>query len=178
MAGKLLLVNSHDFSTSNAATVTFTGITSTNTHRLIFNNLRSDTTDWKPRIRFTKSGTPETTTNYNQAGQYDFYHTGGAGNNSLAAFIDLGIASGPGAVGQPERNWGLTVMDINNLADSSNYDWYTMKNSFTNWQGNGYVNIYGGSLRLASASDGIHFFNDKSATLIDGNIALYEVIDE
>ena len=180
MAGKLKLINEYNFTTDGAASVVeFTGLTSSNPYKLIITNLvSSSTTDVKPRIRVTKGGTAQTGSNYAYAGYYDYFHSGGSTtNNSSQTFFDMGIASGYSAASHTtERSWGLSIVDIFGLTDSSTYDWILYKNNFTNWQGNGYINYLGGFHKVASASDGIHFFNDKGANMDNGTVSLYEVL--
>jgi len=182
VAGKLKLINEYNFATDGTTSVVnFTGLTSSNPYKLIIANLVSETVvDVNPMFRVTKGGSPQSGSNYALVGYYDFFHTAGSHfNNSSATEVGLGVASGFGAgpTWTAQRSWGYSIIDIYGLTDSSTYDWFLLRNSFTNWQGNGYINYFGAFHKVASASDGIQFLNNKSANISNGTVSLYEVLE-
>ena len=67
MAGDLVLINETIVSTSTA-TVSLTGIDSTfDIYKVVYNNLTTDTDNKQVRLRFTVSGTADSSSNYDYA---------------------------------------------------------------------------------------------------------------
>jgi len=63
MAGQLIQVATNTVS-SPVSSVTLTGIDSDDVYMVAYNNLTTDTDDNRVSLRFTHSGTPQTSTNY------------------------------------------------------------------------------------------------------------------
>ena len=73
--------------TSATANVTLTGIDSDDVYQLVLNNVAPASDNYYLRVRFTESGTPNSTSNYDYAQMY--MQTGGA-------FLDLTGTNGDG----------------------------------------------------------------------------------
>ncbi len=160
MAGSLIKIQETTVS-SAVASVTLTGIDSTyDVYMVRINNLVPVTDGARIYLRVTKSGTADTTANYDQASK--FLRTSTSFGNSTATngtYFDMGTIGN--ATGE-ENSWILYLFNFNNASEYSfiTNEQVTLGNTaeLRGLQG-------GGVHTVASASDGI------SVSFDSGNIS-------
>ena len=157
--------------TSAVASVTLTGIDSTyDVYMVKYNNLKM-AADKVVFFRFTESGTPNTSANYDRAHKL-LYSTKAFANvsatNQTSAYLDVSrLESGGGGGG---------IMYIFNANNIGEYTFYTAENSneLENAQGGGLVGAQGGGvLTVTSAVDGIEFTLESAINFTSGTFTLY-----
>jgi len=167
MAGSLILIQETTVS-SATATVTLTGIDSTfDVYKVVYDNVQCDTDAQNFRIRVTKSGSADTTSNYDQAyKKLDSSTTFGNRSNTNQSYWEteeLGTAT------QEQNNGVLYLFNFNN---SSEYSFITVEESTFNTAQQLTGRQGGGVHTVASASDGIQFLME-SGNIDNGTFTLY-----
>ena len=167
MAGSLIKID-EEIVTSAVASVTLTGIDSTyDVYMVKVNNVLPDTDSKALELRFTKSGTPDTTSNYDIA------------SKQLRADTSFGNLSGTNAdklsfntIGTAGNEMINAIIYLFNFNSSSEYSFVTFETADRNYQGHLRGNQGGGVHTVASASDGIQFFM-TSGNIDSGTFTLY-----
>ena len=170
MAGSLVLIQETTVSSATAS-VSLVGIDSTfDVYKVVYNNVQCDTDAQNFRIRVTKSGSADTTSNYDQAykkldSSTSFSNRSNT-NQSYWETEELGTAT------QEQNNGVLYLFNFNN---SSEYSFITLEESTFN-TAQTLTGRQGGAVHtVASASDGIQFFME-SGNIDVANFKLYGLV--
>ena len=168
MAGKLVQVATETVS-SPVSSVTLTGIDSDDVYQLVTTNVVPVTNAVYLHLRFTESGTPNTTSNYDRA------------NKQLSAGSAFGNASNTNE-DKTELTWQqsntstLSVQNnlyIFNANNSSEYTFFTLENvGWENSAGQSFGRAGGGTFTVTSAVDGCNIFF-SSGNIASGTFTLY-----
>ena len=169
MAGKLVQVNTATV-TSAVPSVTLTGIDSDDVYMVAFNNVQPSSDIVTFIARFTVSGSPDTSSNYDRAmkelranttfGNY-------SGVNQSGMFLD-----GAGT-GTSELVNGIAY--IYNSNNSSEYTFITFENTGRDFDAHTKGRQGGLVLTVAQATDGIQFYF-SSGNIASGTFTLYRVV--
>ena len=168
MAGSLIKIAETTVSSATAS-VTLTGIDSTyDVYKFIINGLTADTDSSVVKIRVTKSGTADTTSNYDRAGkQLKAFSTfaDNASTNETAWNINN--------AGTPTNSAVNSTFYLFNFANASEYSFATFEevtfDTGTNTRG-----LQGGGVHtVASASDGVNVFLSTGGDIDGGTFTLY-----
>jgi hypothetical protein len=169
MAGKLVQVATETVTTP-VASVTLTGIDSDDVYMLAYNDWRTDTDSPQCRLRVTKSGTADTTANYDYAVKFleastSFYDYA-VQNATLLAMDSIGT-------GTSESQNGIFY--LYNFNSSSEFSFTTQEQVYIHPNPKT-VGFAGGMVHtVASASDGIQLFQSVG-NISSGTFTLYKVI--
>ena len=170
MAGSLVLIQQTTVSSATAS-ISLVGIDSTfDVYKVVYDNVQCDTDAQNFRIRVTKSGSADTTSNYDQAyKKLDSSTTFGNRSNTNQSYWEteeLGTAT------QEQNNGVLYLFNFNN---SSEYSFITLEESTFN-TAQTLTGRQGGAVHtVASASDGIQFFME-SGNIDVANFKLYGLV--
>jgi hypothetical protein len=155
MSGSLIKID-EEIVTSAVASVTLGGSDWDNSYDVYmvkFNNVTPDTDIVNLSLRFTVSGSADTSSNYDRAfknlsSNSSFLNTSGTNTN----FLDLGLLG----TGTSEQSNG--ILYLFNFNNASEYSFCTIEQSFRNNDGNlrGYQG--GAVLTVTQATDGVQFF--------------------
>ena len=168
MAGSLIKID-EEIVTSAVASVTLTGIDSTyDVYMVRVNNVIPTTNERKLFIRFTVSGTPDTSANYDRALKTLLTNTTFANsyttNQTEIDTQDLGTDTGE------QFNAVLYLFNFNNASEYSfgtaEYTAIDQPARLVGGQG-GFVNT------VAQACNGIQFFLESSDNIASGTFTLY-----
>jgi hypothetical protein len=160
MAGSLVKI-SEETVTSAVASVTLTGIDSTyDVYKVVYSNLVSATDASIGsnffQARFTESGTPNSTANYDRASKTlnsDTTFANNAATNETQFYpSNQGVGTGTGEA----TNGILYIFNANN---SSEYTFYTMEQASFTYLEHLRGQQGGGVFTVTSAVNGIQFFN-------------------
>jgi hypothetical protein len=167
MAGSLIKIAETTVS-SAVSSVTLTGIDSTyDVYMVRHNNVLSDTDGSLLSVRFTVSGSPDTSANYDRAfkvldASTTFSQAGDSNNTSL--LLDF-----LGTAGNEQHNGIFYCFNFNN---ASEYSFITLETTEIRDTGV-HRGLQGGTvLTVAQATDGIHFFV-SSGNITSGTFTLY-----
>jgi hypothetical protein len=170
MAGKLVYVNK-TVSDGSATTLKVTGIDSDDVYLLVLKLIQTQNTNETINMRVTKSGTADSTSNYDRA--YQIVSTISATNtgsyeNGTGSRIMENVNSANGG--------GQSVFYLYNFNSSREYSFWNTNNVST--VSNQSAGLFGGGLHtVASASDGVEVYGTSSGTFISGASAiLYRVV--
>ena len=158
--------------TSNVSSVTLTGINDDSNYMVFCNNIYFDSND-DMRIRFTVSGSADTSSNYDyghkniQAGT-SFSNTA----SSDASNIDTQQSTGT------SNDYAINLkMRLFNFNNSSEYSFVTYSNTHRNTSQGRHAMFTGGAvLTEAQTTDGIHFYLDSGNNFANGTFTLYKVV--
>tara|TARA_Y100000389_G_C17186954_1_gene376890 strand:- start:173 stop:679 length:507 start_codon:yes stop_codon:yes gene_type:complete len=155
---------------SPTAQVTLTGIDSDDVYMVAMNNVVPETNSRNLKSRVTKSGTADTTSNYDVAGKQ--YRTDTTFSNSSSTNSD---------------NWLIHFNQGNLTGEANNIIYYlynfnsSSEYSFITFEETGFdstpklVGNQGGAVHtVASASDGVHFYM-SAGNIASGTFTLYKV---
>ena len=168
MAGSLVLIQETTVS-SAVASLNLTGINSTyDVYKVVVSNMQPDTDVQQLRKRFTESGTPNTTSNYDQAykrfrGENTFQNTSAENQDNFGQYDSLGTGTGE------LYNEQFYIFNANN---SSEYTFATWEATFFDWQP--YTRGIAGGVVLTQTTsvDGLHFYM-SSGNIASGTFKLY-----
>jgi len=170
MAGQLVQVATNTV-TSAVASVTLTGIDSDDVYMVALSNLQPVTDTANLRIRFTSSGTPDTSSNYDRAlkelnagGSFVNYSS----TNADYIAVDGSLSNATGEV----ANGVIYLFNFNN---SSEYSFITYEASVVNSLSAHKGRQGGAVLTVAQATDGINFLM-SSGNISSGTFTLYKVV--
>ena len=167
MAGSLVKID-EEIVSSAVASVTLTGIDSTyDVYMVKLNNVLPDTNDVSFKLRFTVSGSADTSSNYDRAfknlrGDTTFSNT----TSINADYLDIGSL---GTAGQEMSNSITYLFNFNN---ASEYSFCTFEASTRNNQGHLRGFQGGGVLTVAQATDGVNY-SMTSGNIASGTFTLY-----
>ena len=167
MAGALIKID-EEIVTSAVASVTLTGIDSTyDVYMVSVAGLESDTDIVDVNLRFTVSGSADTSANYDYAGKIlrtstTFF------NNSATNQTEIDLAQLGNATGE-QFNCTLYCFNFNN---SSEYSFITKEPITINAQPDLRGNTGGGVLTETQITDGVFFFL-SSGNIDNGTFTLY-----
>ena len=170
MAGSLIKID-EEIVTSAVASVTLTGIDSDDVYMVTANNVVQSTNTGSFDIRVTKSGTNDSTANYDSARKL-LYANGAFSNqteqNQNRWDIEL--------IGTTSTSNGNFIFYLYNFNSSTEYSFITIEETTYNSNGDFFGNTGGAVHKVASASDGLYFFNDASNQIESGTFTLYKVV--
>ena len=158
--------------TSAVASVTLTGIDSDDVYMVAISGVKPATDSYPLYLRFTESGTPNSTSNYDFAYKDlradTTFANGSASNFSI---IDLSFATG----NDTGENFNA-ILYIYNANNSSEYTFCTFENNFMVSTPVFWGRAGGGVLTVTSAVDGIQFFFGSSVNTDSGTFTLFKVV--
>ena len=168
MAGSLIKIAESTVS-SGVSSVSLVGIDSTyDVYKLIISGLEADTNQSAVQIRVTKSGTADTTSNYDEASKqlkaYNTFTDNSDANDTEWGFNAIGTTSGSA--------FNLTAY-LFNFANASEYSFVTFENATADTTTDFRGKQGGGVHTVASASDGINVFLSTSGNIDGGTFTLY-----
>lgn len=158
--------------TSNVSNVTLTGIDDDSNYVIFGNNVFFDSND-DMRIRFTVSGSADTSTNYDHA--YKLVQAGTSfGNYNSTNNSNLDFQQSTGTSASNPINFKMNLYNFNN---SSEYSFITMSNAHRNTsQGRHACSHGGGVLTEAQTTDGVYFYLNSGNNFANGLFTLFKVI--
>jgi len=171
MAGQLIQVETNTV-TSAVSSVTLTGIDSDDVYMVTYNSATPTTDDKNLYIRFTVSGTADSSANYDFAEKIlkaDGAFTTNGNTNQTSHIISYGVGSATGE----NANAILYLYNFNN---SSEYSFMTKEPVYTALDNNAEGHTGGVVLTVAQACDGVEFFLESSDTFEAGTFTLYKVV--
>jgi hypothetical protein len=167
MAGSLIKID-EEIVTSAVASVTLTGIDSTyDVYMVRLNNVQPDTDIVTLETRFTVSGTPDTSANYDEA-----FKTLRANTTFNNAFDTNGTGINLGATGTATGEQMNALLYLFNFNNASEYSFITVEGSTLNNANILFGREGGGVLTVAQACNGIQFFF-SSGNIDNGTFTLY-----
>ena len=170
MAGSLIKID-EEIVTSAVASVTLGGAdwdSSYDVYMVRLNNVVQSTNTGTFDIRVTKSGTNDSTSNYDSASKLlrsDTTFSNRTQTNENRWDIEL--------IGTTSTSNGNFIFYLFNFNSSTEYSFITMEETTFNSNGDFFGNQGGGVHTVASASDGLYFFNDASNQIESGTFTLY-----
>ena len=157
--------------TSNVASVSLTGIDDDSNYIVFGNNIFFDSND-DMRIRFTVSGSADTSSNYDYAYKSIQAGTSFANNNTTNA-SNIDFNQGTGTSASNPINFKMHLYNFNN---SSEFSFFNMSNAHRNTsQGRHAMFTGGGVLTEAQTTDGVHFYLNSGNNFANGRFTLYKV---
>ena len=168
MAGKLVQVATETV-TSAVSSVTLTGIDSDDVYMVAVNNVHTSA-DSEFYFRVTKSGTADTTANYDYASKV--LNAVGFSNSSVTNDTKTHLENISTTANNELANG---IFYLYNFNSSSEYSFYTYEQSCRNISGQLSAPTGGGVHTVASASNGVQFtLNTNNFT--SGTFTLYKVV--
>lgn len=170
--GALKLVSSSTLS-SDSGSVSLTGIDGTyDVYYLTFNNVTPDTADADFQCRFTESGTPNTTSNYDYAIQYlrsdrDFVSDTIGTTNDDKCFLSGSMENDTNAGG---CNGFMYIFNAN---DSGEFTFATIESIYLNEDGTMLAEVAGLTFTVNSTVNGVNFFFDSGNIRSGAKFVLY-----
>tara|TARA_B100000214_G_scaffold250323_1_gene183952 strand:+ start:2217 stop:2720 length:504 start_codon:yes stop_codon:yes gene_type:complete len=156
--------------TSAVAYVTLTGIDSDDVYMVAYSNVFMSSSGAQNRIRFTVSGSADTSSNYDRASKQmytnqSFYNSSSTNGDHISS-LGLGTTST-----QPD----LGLLYLYNFNNSSKFSFITREQIQTNTASE-VAGIMGGAvLTVSQACDGIQFFA-STGNIASGTFTLYKVV--
>ena len=169
MAGKLVQVATNTVS-SAVSSVSLVGINSDDVYMVTVNNFIPVTDNVSAYMRITKSGTADTTSNYDYAYKdlkaYSSFSNNNSTNQDKLNFGNTGTGGSEGL---------NTIINLYNFNSSSEHSFGTQEDTMLT-SGQQHRGQQGGFVHtVASASDGVQFFF-SSGNIASGTFTLYKVI--
>ena len=169
MAGSLIKID-EEIVTAAVASVTLTGIDSTyDVYMVQYLNVFMSSSGANNRIRFTVSGSADTSANYDVARKQ--MYTNQAFYNSAGANATYINSLGLGTTQDKSDNGTLYLFNFNN---ASEYSFITQEQVQTNSSSQTAGIVGGAVLTVAQATDGIQFFA-STGNIANGSFALYGI---
>jgi len=170
MAGQLIQVATETVS-SPTATVDLIGTTTDDVYMVAMNNVAPVTDNVYLRIRFTESGTANSTSNYDYAMKFletsVFLNLAGTNGNAV------NITSHTNGTGTSETTNGIFY--IYNANNSSEYTFMTTESSNVDSSNASYGSPGGLVFTVSSAVDGVSLFY-STGNIASGTFTLYKVV--
>ncbi len=168
MTGSLVKISSVIVN-STVATATVTGIDSTfDVYKIVANGVRPDTDGNELRMRFTVSGTAQTTSNYDWSTKRlrsgaSFTNDNDINQSGTRALDNVGTGAG---------EFSNAVYYLFNFNNSSEFSTATME--VTGHNGSESRGFQGGTTyTVAEAHDGVQFYNHQGNNIQQGSFVLY-----
>lgn len=172
MAGKLVQVATNTVS-SAVSSVTLTGISDNSVYMVAVNNVVPSGSNSLVG-RFTESGTPNTTSNYDKANK-GLDSNASFGNNS--GTNSDALTTGDSFVSTTTTEGGAQfIMYIYNAFNSSEFTFYTSENTLIDNASFLYGAQGGGIFTVTSEVDGVQFFFAGSNNIASGTFTLFKVV--
>tara|TARA_B100001564_G_scaffold256374_1_gene218275 strand:+ start:1143 stop:1658 length:516 start_codon:yes stop_codon:yes gene_type:complete len=159
--------------TSAVSTVTLTGINTDDVYAVVMTNVRVATDARSVSMRVTKSGSADTTSNYDMAYK-SFNATGGFGDAAHANYSSFRYLVADN-LGTNTGESGSAIIYLYSFNNSSKYSYITSQVSEINSSGTHRGNQGGGMHTVASASDGVQFVDVDGGNISAGTFTLYKV---
>ena len=156
--------------TSSVASVSLVGINSDDVYMVAINNFIPVNNDVSAYMRITKSGTADTTSNYDSAYKYLKSNTSFA-NNSDTNEDKINF----GNVGTGTSEGVNSIIHLYNFNSSSEYSFGTQEDTTLNSSAQNQGKQGGFVHTVQSSSDGL-FFYMASGNIASGTFTLYKVI--
>ena len=173
MAGKLVQVATETV-TSAVASVTLTGIDSDDVYMLAYNNVTPSTDARSISLRVTKSGTADTTSNYDYA--YKVLNSSSSfGNGAFTNDTEWQYLVAD-SVGTGTSESANGIIYLYNFNSSSEYSFITSEVTEVNSSATTRGNQGGGVHTVASASDGVFWFDTAGGNIASGTFTLFRVV--
>tara|TARA_A100001515_G_C4574462_1_gene210861 strand:+ start:1101 stop:1619 length:519 start_codon:yes stop_codon:yes gene_type:complete len=168
MAGSLVLIQETTVSTSTA-TVSLVGIDSTfDVYKVVYNNLTTDTDNKQVRLRFTVSGTADSSSNY------DYAYKDIRSANTFADVSDTDSSEfRHNAIGTGTSETSNGVLHLFNFSNSSINSFYTLEETMVSLVPEARGRQGAGMLTVNQATDGVVFLLQDSANFTAGTFKLY-----
>ena len=170
MAGSLVLIQETTVS-SAVSSVSLVGIDSTfDVYKVVYRNVFMSSSGAQNRIRFTVSGSADTSSNYDRASvqmytNQSFFNSSGTNADHISS-LGLGTT-------QDKSDYG--VLYLFNFNNSSEYSFITREQIQTN-SASETAGIMGGAvLTVAQTTDGIQFFA-STGNIASGTFKLYGIV--
>ena len=168
MAGSLIKIAETTVS-SGVSSVTLTGIDSTyDVYKFIINGITADTDSSLIEIRVTKSGTADTTSNYDEAAKQLKVFSSFVNNSDTNA-----TSWGLNNVGTNANSSSHIIAYLFNFANASEYSFVTFEENTSDSSLNVRGKQGGGVHTVASASDGVNVFLSTGGNIEAGTFTLY-----
>lgn len=157
--------------TSAVASVTLTGIDSDDIYMVAVSGATVSDPVTEIRVRFTVSGTAQTTNNYDWANKFlrasaSFINDYDTNQTKTRALNNTGDTGGEGSNG---------IFYLYNFNNASEYSFMTIENVTEN--GNEARGYQGGTVyTVTEAHNGIQFLNNSSGNITSGTFTLYKVV--
>ncbi len=170
MAGSLIKID-EEIVSSAVASVTLGGVnwdSSYDVYMVRLNNVVQSTNTGTFDIRVTKSGTNDSTSNYDSASKIlisDTSFSNRTQTNLNRWDIEL--------IGTTARSNGNFIFYLYNFNSSSEFSFITIEEATYNNNEDFFGNQGGAVHTVASSSDGLYFFNDASNQIESGTFTLY-----
>ena len=169
--GKLVQVATSTIS-SATANVTLTGIDSDDIYKLVLSNVAPTSDNYYLGVKFTESGTPNSTSNYDYAQKFIRANTTFLnlfGTNSSG----VNITNHTNGTGTSETTNGIFY--IYNANNSSEFTFMTTESTNRDSSGNNYGSQGGIIFTVTSAVDGVYFAYNVG-NIASGTFTLYKVL--
>tara|TARA_B100000214_G_scaffold360484_1_gene322911 strand:- start:913 stop:1428 length:516 start_codon:yes stop_codon:yes gene_type:complete len=170
MAGSLILIQETTVS-SAVSSVSLVGIDSTfDVYKVVYSNVFMSSSGAQNRIRFTVSGSADTSSNYDRASlqmytNQSFFNSSGTNGDHISS-LALGTT-------QDKSDYG--ILYLFNFNNSSEYSFITREQIQTN-SSSEIAGIMGGAvLTVDQATDGIQFFA-STGNIASGKFKLFGIV--
>ena len=156
--------------TSAVASVTLTGIDSDDVYMVAINNMKPASDGINTYLRVTKSGTPDTTSNYDRAFK-DLRTNTGFGNISSTNADHILYDNVGNATGEHFN----AIFYLYNFNNASEYSFISNETTSSRVDGSSRGRQGGAVHTVASASDGCNI-SLPTSTIVSGTFTLYRVV--
>lgn len=172
MAGKIVQIATSTV-TSATAGVSLTGINSDDVYMVSLLNVTPETDGKTIQVQITKSGSVDTTSNYDRGFMEIRSDSSSFQNIGTENSADVGISS----LGTAGNESCQGIFYLYNFNSSSEWSFVTLSTVIRNEVGGKCRGAKGGFVHtVASASDGIHFKMSSSTNIATGTFTLYRVV--
>ena len=158
--------------TSAVSSVTLTGIDSDDVYMLSLNNIAPSSDNYYLNFKFTESGTPNSTSNYDY-GQKFIRANSSFSNLSGTNSAGINITNHTNGTGNSETTNGIFY--IYGANNSSEHTYMTTESSNRDSSGNNYGSMGGFVFTVSSAVDGCNF-TYSTGNIASGTFTLYKVV--
>ena len=173
MAGKLVQVATETV-TSAVASVTLTGIDSDDVYMVAYNNVTPSVDTRSISLRVTKSGTADTTSNYDYA--YKVLNSSSSfGNGAFTNDTEWQYLVAD-SVGTGTSESANGIIYLYNFNSSSEYSFITSEVTEVNSSATTRGNQGGGVHTVQSSSDGVFWFDTAGGNIASGTFTLFRVV--
>jgi hypothetical protein len=171
--GKLVQVATETLS-SPVSSVTLTGIDSDDVYMVAYNNVTPSVDARSISLRVTKSGTADTTSNYDYA--YKVLNSSSSfGNGAFTNDTEWQYLVAD-SVGTGTSESANGIIYLYNFNSSSEYSFITSEVTEVNSSATTRGNQGGGVHTVQSSSDGVFWFDTAGGNIASGTFTLYRVV--
>ena len=173
MAGRLIQIATETVS-SDTSGVTLTGINTNDVYVVIITNVKVATDSRNISMRVTKSGNPDTTSNYDYAYK-SLNATSGFGDAAFTNHTSFQYLVADN-IGTNTGEASNAIIYLHSFNNASTYSFITSEVSAVNSSGTHRGNQGGGMHTVNSASDGVHFVDTQGGNIAEGTFTLYKLV--